>query len=166
MKDVEIIGVLKSYVNATLVGMGALKGASCQIQSITDGADDHTIVFKWEDNDGVEHTSTMVVKDGDKGDTGATGATGNGIASIAKTSSVGLVDTYTITMTNGTTATFTVTNGDVTVFTGATSEEAGEKGAVPAPATTDAEKLLCGDGSWTDDIVTEAQWTQIQTILS
>ena len=34
-----------------------------------------------------------------------------GIASIAKTSTVGLVDTYTITYTDGTSMTFTVTNG-------------------------------------------------------
>ena len=48
---------------------------------------------------------------GDTGNTGATGATGNGISSITKTGTQGLVDTYTITMTDGTTATFTVTNG-------------------------------------------------------
>lgn len=48
---------------------------------------------------------------GDKGDTGNTGATGNGIASVSKTGSSGLVDTYTITYTDGTTATFTLTNG-------------------------------------------------------
>lgn len=48
---------------------------------------------------------------GDKGDTGATGATGNGIYSIAKTGSQGLIDTYTITFTDGTTTTFQVTNG-------------------------------------------------------
>lgn len=48
---------------------------------------------------------------GDTGNTGPTGATGNGIASITKTGTQGLVDTYTITMTDGTTATFTVTNG-------------------------------------------------------
>lgn len=48
---------------------------------------------------------------GDKGDTGDTGATGNGIASVSKTGSSGLVDTYTITYTDGTTATFTLTNG-------------------------------------------------------
>ena len=42
---------------------------------------------------------------------GDTGATGNGIASIVKTGTVGLVDTYTVTMTSGATATFTVTNG-------------------------------------------------------
>lgn len=39
------------------------------------------------------------------------GETGNGIASIAKTGTSGLVDTYTITFTNGQTTTFTVTNG-------------------------------------------------------
>lgn len=36
---------------------------------------------------------------------------GNGIASIAKTGTSGLVDTYTITFTDGSTFTYTVTNG-------------------------------------------------------
>lgn len=54
---------------------------------------------------------------GPQGDTGATGATGpkgdtgNGISSITKTGSSGLVDTYTITFTDGTSTTFNVTNG-------------------------------------------------------
>lgn len=49
---------------------------------------------------------------GDKGDPGETGATGDGIKSITKTSTSGLVDTYTITFTSGKTpTTFTVTNG-------------------------------------------------------
>lgn len=43
-----------------------------------------------------------------KGDPGAAGV---GISSIDLTSSVGLVDTYTITYTDGDTTTFTVTNG-------------------------------------------------------
>lgn len=50
---------------------------------------------------------------GDKGDTGATGnpgSAGKGISSISKTTE-GLVDTYTITFTDGTTNTFTLTNG-------------------------------------------------------
>jgi len=46
-----------------------------------------------------------------RGNTGATGADGNGIASISKTGTSGLVDTYTVTFTDGQTATFTVTNG-------------------------------------------------------
>lgn len=54
---------------------------------------------------------------GPQGATGATGAEGQdgadgvGITSITKTGTAGLVDTYTITYTNGTTSSFTVTNG-------------------------------------------------------
>lgn len=48
---------------------------------------------------------------GPAGPAGPTGPTGNGIASITKTGTSGLVDTYTITYTNGNTTTFTVTNG-------------------------------------------------------
>lgn len=48
---------------------------------------------------------------GDEGPQGPAGPTGNGIASITKTGTSGLVDTYTITYTNGNTTTFTVTNG-------------------------------------------------------
>lgn len=70
MQDVEIIGMLRTYVNQTLIGMGALKGASCQIQSIVDGTDDHTITFKWVDENGDPHTSTLVVKDGTNGTDG------------------------------------------------------------------------------------------------
>ena len=42
---------------------------------------------------------------------GTTGATGRGISSIAKTGTSGLVDTYTITYSDGTTSNYTVTNG-------------------------------------------------------
>lgn len=42
---------------------------------------------------------------------GADGADGNGIASITKTATVGLVDTYTITYDDGNTTTYDVTNG-------------------------------------------------------
>lgn len=49
---------------------------------------------------------------GSTGQTGPVGPTGNGIASIRKTGTSGLVDTYTITYTNGNTTTFTVTNGE------------------------------------------------------
>lgn len=51
---------------------------------------------------------------GEKGDTGTQGPQGEagiGIASVRKTGTLGLVDTYTITYTNGDTTTFTVTNG-------------------------------------------------------
>lgn len=45
------------------------------------------------------------------GQGGVDGKDGNGIVSIKKTSSKGLVDTYTILFTNGTTTTYEVTNG-------------------------------------------------------
>lgn len=48
---------------------------------------------------------------GEPGATGPAGATGNGIQSITKTGSSGLVDTYTIRFTDGSSSTFTVTNG-------------------------------------------------------
>lgn len=58
------------------------------------------------------NTYDIICPKGAQGETGATGETGNGIASIVKTSTAGLVDTYTITYTNGQTTTFTVTNGE------------------------------------------------------
>lgn len=67
MTDFEIIGMLKSYVKNSLKGMGALKGAPCQILSITKVGDVNVVTFKWQDNEGVEHTSTMEVADGEAG---------------------------------------------------------------------------------------------------
>lgn len=74
-----------------------------------------TAYFKFVFADGTSVTTpSITLPRGPKGDTGAegaTGATGNGIASITKTGTSGLVDTYTILYTNGSTQTFTVTNG-------------------------------------------------------
>ena len=76
--------------------------------------DTYTITF----TDG--RTTTFVVtngadghdgKDGVDGEDGKDGKDGRGISSIVKTSSSGLVDTYTITFTDNTQTTFTVTNG-------------------------------------------------------
>ena len=79
MKDVEIIGMLKSYISATLVGMGAQKGAPCTVKSVVDEAPTHTITLEWTDEEGEKHTKEVVLTDGAdgaKGDTGATGQTG------------------------------------------------------------------------------------------
>ena len=68
MKDVEIIGLIKTYVNATLVGMGALKGAPCQCV-ITENADGtHKVTMKWIDNNGDAHTDYFNVLNGQVGD--------------------------------------------------------------------------------------------------
>ena len=110
----KVYSILLGYIDETLAGAGALKGASCQIQSITDITGGKRITFEWELNDGTSETSTLDVMNGAKGEDGANGqdgVDGVGIVSIEKTSTSGLVDTYTITLSNGDTDTFTVTNG-------------------------------------------------------
>lgn len=52
---------------------------------------------------------------------GAQGADGRGISSVSKTSTSGLVDTYTISYTNNTTSTYTVTNGKAATVNNSTS---------------------------------------------
>ena len=84
-------------------------------KTLTNGlVDTYTITFT--DNttttftivNGANGTNGENGKDGTNGDKGEDG---NGIASIAKTGTDGLVDTYTINFTNGEHATFTITNG-------------------------------------------------------
>ena len=58
------------------------------------------------------------------------GQEGQSIKEIKKTSTSGLVDTYTITLTDGTTSTFTVTNG-----------ADGEVTNIQAIATTDIDDI-------------------------
>lgn len=88
---------------------------------ITDANGSHS--FDVMDGNGItntvlnsDYTLTITFTDGTSYTTpsirGAKGDTGNGIQSIAKTSTSGLVDTYTITYTNGQTTTFDVTNGE------------------------------------------------------
>lgn len=65
--DVVVLGNLKKYIQETLIGMGALKGAACQIKEIDNDDGTHTITFLWEDNEGESHESSVVVKDGKDG---------------------------------------------------------------------------------------------------
>lgn len=75
--------------------------------------------------DGTTYTFTVTNgqngTDGQDGQDGADGEDGVGIADIEKTSTVGLVDTYTITLTDQTTYTFTVTNGQNAIPGGGTT---------------------------------------------
>lgn len=88
-----------------------------------------------------------------KGDTGATGATGKGISSISKTGTSGLVDTYTITYTDGTTTTYTVTNG---------ADGAGSVSSVNNVQPVSGNITL----NMEDINFGAATWAQIQEILS
>lgn len=91
MQEIEVIGMLRTYVNETLVGMGALKGANCRIQSLTKSGSVNTVVFVWTDTEGDDHTSTMLVSDGEAG------ADGVSPTITVKTSTD---DTYILTITD------------------------------------------------------------------
>lgn len=55
----------KGYVDKTLTGVGAIRGASCQIHSITPVAGGNNVVFSWVDNSGSTQLSApMFVADG------------------------------------------------------------------------------------------------------
>ena len=96
------------------------------------------------------HIHTWLVDDQEWHDGGAftavPGPEGVGIASIEKTSTVGLVDTYTITLSDGNTYDFTVTNGSG----GSGVPEGGTTGQVLAKksdADGDVEWINQSDGS-------------------
>lgn len=62
--DLIVYSLLKKYIKKSLVGMGALKGAPCQVQSVEkiDGAT--TVTLKWKDNEDVNHTTSFDIDDG------------------------------------------------------------------------------------------------------
>ena len=84
---------------------------------------------------------------GAAGSKGSPGKDGNGIVSVVKTGTDGLVDTYTITYTNGTTETFTITNG-----------EDGENGATPIFMCEDGKLFVSYDGG--------DNWEYLQEVLA
>ena len=57
----------KSYTKKSLIGIGALAGAPCQVQSINKVGKTTTITLKWEDNVGGVHTQAFNVEDGADG---------------------------------------------------------------------------------------------------
>lgn len=54
----------KSYTKKSLIGIGALAGAPCQVQSIDKVGKTTTITLKWEDNIGGIHTQAFDIEDG------------------------------------------------------------------------------------------------------
>lgn len=203
----DVYGALRNYINQTLVGMGALKGASAQLSNVYDPtAGTNTMTWKWEDNEGEEHTTTVVVYDGAPGAPGTPGEPGDDGFSPKITVKTDTSNTYILTIQTadgsfdtpnlkgsggggGSSTLADLTDvaiasmeaGDVLQYddttqkwinaalatmTGATASAAGKKGLVPAPAAGDNEKLLCGDGTFTDKVLTDAQYTALQTLFS
>lgn len=96
---------------------------------------------------------------GSKGDDGDAGPAGNGIVSISKTSTSGLVDTYTILYTNGNSDTFTVTNG-----------QDGQGSGDMTKAAYDSDNAVYNAGGIAsyvhEDLITDAQWSTISALYT
>lgn len=100
----ETLACAQTYTDESLAGAGAVAGVPCQIQSIAAITGGNRVTFLWLDNNGVSHTSTMDVMNGQRGETGATGQTGAagadgkdgvGIKSMVINSLNHLIITYT-----------------------------------------------------------------------
>ena len=97
--------------SATAAGNAANRAEAAVVQEPYIGANGNWFVYDFQTSQYVDTNVDATGPAGQDGQDGATGATGNGIVSISKTGTSGLVDTYTILYTNGNTDTFTVTNG-------------------------------------------------------
>ena len=96
----EVYALLLGLINSTLVGGGALKGKNLVVTSIEAIDGGVRMNVQWTLDNGTVQTDHVDLTNG------------NGIKSIEKTSTAGLVDTYTITFDDDTTTTFNITNGE------------------------------------------------------
>ena len=62
--DAVTLALCKKYVNESLVGIGAIKGAPCEIQSVNKVSGVTTVTLKWTDTTGVNHTTSFDIEDG------------------------------------------------------------------------------------------------------
>lgn len=72
----------RQYVEDTVIGAGAIKGAPCEIQSIEQVEGGHNITFSWKLADDSTRSATIFVKDGVDG---LPGKEGTGITKIEQT---------------------------------------------------------------------------------
>lgn len=62
--SIQTLALAKKYTDDSLVGLGALKGASCTIQDIVKENGMNKITFEWVATDNTIQTSELFVKDG------------------------------------------------------------------------------------------------------
>lgn len=145
MKDVEIIGMLKSYINKTLVGMGALKGANCQIKSIVKTGNLNTVTFVWTDTEGTSTESTMLVYDGAAGEQGPQGIPGQpGAPGIS--GSDGFSPTITVKESTAERYVLTITDASGSYDTPNLKGSGGGGGASALSDLTDVQLQSLADG--------------------
>lgn len=59
--DVLTYAMARKYVNDTVNGLGAVKGAPCTISSIVEDSDGSTITFSWTGIDDTTQTQTLKI---------------------------------------------------------------------------------------------------------
>lgn len=167
----EVYGALRNYINQTLVGMGALKGASAQLSNSYDSESGiNTMTWRWEDNEGTEHTTTVLVHDGATGAPGSPGADGFSPTITVKTSTG---DTYILTITtkDGEFDTPNLKGGSGGASSMAdlsdvdlTNLSAGE--LLVYTITSDGQGGQSGKWAATNEIITNAQWAAIEALYA
>ena len=106
MNGLTAYALSKKYTEQSLDGVGALKGAPCTIKSTAETDEGTIIVFEWIGTSGTTETKSIIIKNGEDG------KQGNGVIKVEKIKTVGLVDTYRMTFSDGATFDYEVTNGD------------------------------------------------------
>ena len=167
--DVISMSMSRNYTSESIKGGGAVAGKNVTISSITSIEGGNRITFSYTLDNGTVKTSTLDVMNGSDGKTPEKnidyfdGVDGKGIFNIKKTSTNGLVDTYTITYTDKSTSTFKVTNGAdgsnseiseeqvVNIVTTYMEENAesfkGEPGSTPTLSIGTVETLAAGSNA-------------------
>lgn len=169
----EVYGALRNYINQTLVGMGALKGASAQLSNSYDSESGiNTMTWRWEDNEGTEHTTTVLVHDGATGAPGSPGADGYSPTITVKTSTG---DTYILTITTKD-GQFDTPNLKGGGGSGGASSMADlsdvdltnlSEGELLVYITTpDGQGGQTGKWTATSEIITNAQWAEIESLYA
>jgi len=111
----------KKYTNDSLVGIGALKGAPCEVQSVNKVGSTTTVTLKWTDTNGIDHTTSFDIEDG------------NGIAGASIDEKGELI----ITLTDGTEIDCGKVNSQFTVM--------------PTPSSSNVGAILQYVGATTSD---------------
>lgn len=174
----EVYGALRNYINQTLVGMGALKGASAQLSNSYDSESGiNTMTWLWEDNEGNEHTTTVLVHDGARGETGASGPAG----APGSPGADGVSPTITVKTSTGDTYILTITTKDGEFDT--PNLKGGGASSMADLSDVDLTDLSAGEllvytitsdgqggqsGKWTatNEIITNAQWAAIEALYA
>lgn len=71
--NVATLAAAKAYTNKLADGLGAVKGAPCQIKSITEVDNGHEVTFSWIGTSGAEETSSFTIENGKAGAKGDKG---------------------------------------------------------------------------------------------